>query len=227
MTDVRAASELRKKYTHFRILVIGRANAGKTTILKRVCNTTEDPRFYDEKNNALLEPTSEVINTPLLLGLANEQRFLFEQRGHHDINHPFVFKENQEFIFHDSPGFEAGDKRQLEEVQAFIKKHAKARNPRDQLHAIWFCFTPDVPRFLLDLEKRFFNEERAGNVPVIAVFTKFDDLINYVYDTTLDEDDNRRVAQEKLDKLKAPLFNDCQFPPKAGVTLEGMLIDLL
>ncbi|KAG6880480.1 hypothetical protein C0993_006486, partial [Termitomyces sp. T159_Od127] len=58
-------------------------------------------------------------------------------------------------------------------------------------------------------------------VPVIAVFTKFDDLINYVYDTTLDEDDNRRVAQEKLDKLKAPLFNDYKFPPKAGVTLEG------
>ncbi|KAG6881126.1 hypothetical protein C0993_002737, partial [Termitomyces sp. T159_Od127] len=136
MTDIRAAAELRKKYTHFRILVIGRANAGKTTILKRVCNTTEDPRFYDEENNALLEPTPEVIDAILLLGLANKQRFLFEQRGHHDINRPFVFKENPEFIFHDSPGFEAGDKRQLEEVQAFIKKHAMATNPRDQLHAI-------------------------------------------------------------------------------------------
>ncbi|KAG6882876.1 hypothetical protein C0993_008838, partial [Termitomyces sp. T159_Od127] len=53
MADIYAASELRKKFTHFRILVIGRANAGKTTILKRVCNTTEDPRFYDEENNAL------------------------------------------------------------------------------------------------------------------------------------------------------------------------------
>ena len=42
------AVELRKKYTHFRILVIGRANAGKTTLLKRVCNTDEDPCIYNK-----------------------------------------------------------------------------------------------------------------------------------------------------------------------------------
>ena len=39
------AAKLRAKYTHFRILVIGRANAGKTTLLKRVCNTKEDPVY--------------------------------------------------------------------------------------------------------------------------------------------------------------------------------------
>ena len=38
-------AKLRAKYTHFRILVIGRANAGKTTLLKRVCNTKEDPGY--------------------------------------------------------------------------------------------------------------------------------------------------------------------------------------
>ena len=43
--------ELRAKYTHFRILVIGRANAGKTTLLQRVCNTTEDPCIYDDDKN--------------------------------------------------------------------------------------------------------------------------------------------------------------------------------
>jgi predicted GTPase len=43
--------DLRAKYTHFRILVIGRANAGKTTLLKRVCNTTEDPCIYDKDKN--------------------------------------------------------------------------------------------------------------------------------------------------------------------------------
>ena len=42
---------LRAKYsTRFRILVIGRANAGKTTLLQRVCNTTEDPCIYDKNN---------------------------------------------------------------------------------------------------------------------------------------------------------------------------------
>ena len=49
--DRREAAKLRAKYTHFRILVIGRANAGKTTMLKRVCNTTEEPSIYDEDKN--------------------------------------------------------------------------------------------------------------------------------------------------------------------------------
>jgi len=30
----------------FRVLIIGRANAGKTTILQRVCDTTESPEIY-------------------------------------------------------------------------------------------------------------------------------------------------------------------------------------
>ena len=30
----------------FRVLVLGRANAGKTTILQRVCETTESPKIY-------------------------------------------------------------------------------------------------------------------------------------------------------------------------------------
>ena len=46
--------QLRAKYRNFRILVIGRANAGKTTILKRVCNTTEEPCIYDEDGKNLV-----------------------------------------------------------------------------------------------------------------------------------------------------------------------------
>src|SRR5579863_7924227 len=30
----------------FRVLIIGRANAGKTSILQRVCETTESPKVY-------------------------------------------------------------------------------------------------------------------------------------------------------------------------------------
>ena len=30
----------------FRVLIIGRANAGKTSILKRVCETTDNPEIY-------------------------------------------------------------------------------------------------------------------------------------------------------------------------------------
>jgi len=49
--DPDEAAKLRAKYTRFRILVIGRANAGKTTLLKRVCNTTEEPSIYEEGKN--------------------------------------------------------------------------------------------------------------------------------------------------------------------------------
>jgi GTPase SAR1 family protein len=40
-------SEIRRRIGRFRILVIGRANAGKTTILQRVCNTRDNPEIYN------------------------------------------------------------------------------------------------------------------------------------------------------------------------------------
>ncbi|KAF8812110.1 hypothetical protein BYT27DRAFT_7207952 [Phlegmacium glaucopus] len=189
------AFKLRQKYNRFRILVIGRAGAGKTTLLKRVCNTTEEPCIYDEESNNLLEPTSE--------------------RGCHDINRSFVFSTNPQFIFHDSPGFESGDENQLKEVQSFIEMRAKSTDVEDQLHAIWFCFKPDKSRPLLELEQRFFNEQRAGNAPVIAIFTKFDDLIIQVFKRSLGMQGSREEAVKLLeDRFRAPLFK-YKYPPKA------------
>jgi len=57
-TDPEEAAKLRAKYTHFRILVIGRANAGKTTLLKRVCNTKEDPVYSKVRYQLCLIPCS-------------------------------------------------------------------------------------------------------------------------------------------------------------------------
>ena len=37
----------RKYFKVFRILIMGRANAGKTTILQCVCATTERPKIFD------------------------------------------------------------------------------------------------------------------------------------------------------------------------------------
>jgi GTPase SAR1 family protein len=53
MSDLEAY-DLRARYTRFRILVIGRANAGKTTLLQRVCNTTEDPCIFDDNGKNLV-----------------------------------------------------------------------------------------------------------------------------------------------------------------------------
>ena len=41
--------DLMRKFRRFRILIIGRANAGKTTILQRICNSTEEPEVYNDQ----------------------------------------------------------------------------------------------------------------------------------------------------------------------------------
>ena len=49
--------EVRKHFDrigHFRVLVIGRSNAGKTTLLQRVCNTTELPEIYNSKGEKVI-----------------------------------------------------------------------------------------------------------------------------------------------------------------------------
>jgi len=43
-----SAQQLHEKARRFRILVIGRANSGKTTILQKICNTTEQPEIFND-----------------------------------------------------------------------------------------------------------------------------------------------------------------------------------
>jgi 50S ribosomal subunit-associated GTPase HflX len=52
---------IRSKCPHFRILVIGRANAGKTTLLKRVCNSVKEPEIYDENGKKVHSATLTAI----------------------------------------------------------------------------------------------------------------------------------------------------------------------
>ncbi|KAG6829612.1 hypothetical protein H0H92_004019 [Tricholoma furcatifolium] len=176
--DVEQAARIRARYKNFRILVIGRANAGKTTLLKRVCNTTEDPCIYDEQNKILLAGSN-------------------------------------------GGGFEAGDERQLKQVLSFINERARATNVNEQLHAIWFCLKLDKARSILDLEKKFFDNGHVGNVPVIAIFTKFDDFVIQVYDTNLSYDQNWEKAETLVKNIIAPL-SACKYPPRADVIMEAL-----
>ena len=62
----------------FRVLIIGRANAGKTTILQRVCETMESPVVYRQKgqrNEKVRGPNSfsaGLVSLPTRLNLTHQ-----------------------------------------------------------------------------------------------------------------------------------------------------------
>ncbi|KAH9956386.1 hypothetical protein BGW80DRAFT_255615 [Lactifluus volemus] len=141
----------------FRVLIIGRANAGKTSILQRFCDTTESPIVYRrtgwDKERIQLDPSME--------------------RGEHRIEDELVFSNHDSYVFHDSRGFESGGDKELKIVQKFVREKSGERRLASRLHAIWYCIPMDNQRPELDL-KHFKDICPDQNVPVIAVFTKYD-----------------------------------------------------
>lgn len=47
-------AKLRRKAGRSCVLIIGRANAGKTTILKKICNTTDEPQIYTRSGRKVI-----------------------------------------------------------------------------------------------------------------------------------------------------------------------------
>ncbi len=60
--DTRRVERIRKECENFRILVVGRANAGKTTLLQRTCNTTDAPEIYDTEGEKVIEYSLRVCS---------------------------------------------------------------------------------------------------------------------------------------------------------------------
>ena len=67
------AAQIRAECPQFRILIIGKANAGKTTILRKVCNAKPDakPIIYDAEGKEVRQDTTEVCHDNLCLGASN------------------------------------------------------------------------------------------------------------------------------------------------------------
>jgi len=197
----------------FRVLVIGRANAGKTTILQKVCDTAKQPKVFDIQG----EKIKRSILQPSV------------QRGMHNIENELVFKSNPGFVFHDSRGFEAGGVKELEKVKEFIMKRSKMTDLRDQLHVIWYCIPMDDERPFTAAEQSFFLECGTGSVPVVAMFTKFDALEDVAYgklkneglahNNAVEQTAARAVADFEKDYL--PVLEQMNHPPKGSVYLRG------
>ncbi|KAH8985065.1 hypothetical protein EDB86DRAFT_3049455, partial [Lactarius hatsudake] len=150
----------------FRVLIIGRANAGKTTILQRVCGTTDTPIFY-----RILRGKEKVCGPAFVYKSASD--ITADKRGEHTIDDELVFSNHKGYIFHDSRGIESGSTEELGILQAFIQRKCQETRLANRLHAIWYCVPMDNQRPQLDL--KFFQDICPDrNVPVIAVFTKFD-----------------------------------------------------
>jgi GTP-binding protein EngB required for normal cell division len=212
-------SEIRKKIGRFRILIIGRANAGKTTILQRVCNTREKPEIYNS--------AGKKIDAAVLIAS--------RERGLHDINNEMVFRSNPGFVFHDSRGFEAGGESEFDKVKAFITDRSKETRIQNRLHAIWYCIPMDeASRSFTRVEMKFFSECDTGSIPVIVLFTKFDALYEIAYAELISEGVLREKAEELAPKHAEDSFaigpqlkflynsKDIQRPPKCHVCLPNM-----
>jgi len=57
------ATAIRRRCPQFRVLIIGKANAGKTTILRKVCNAKADakPIIYDPQGKKVGQGVSQVL----------------------------------------------------------------------------------------------------------------------------------------------------------------------
>ncbi|OAX33752.1 hypothetical protein K503DRAFT_869355 [Rhizopogon vinicolor AM-OR11-026] len=205
-----------KKFGRFRILVVGRANAGKTTLLQRVCNTTEKPEIFDGEGNKI---DATVVQSSL-------------GRGCNEIENELVFGSNPDFVFHDSCGFEAGSKEEFEKMKEFVLERASTTKLKQRVHAIWYCIPMDeCHRAITKAEERFFAECDTSSVPVIAVFTKFDalwdDAFGQLKESGSTRMDSKRMAPEKAKEIFTNMkiwdrLRETQYPPKDYVYLAEM-----
>ncbi|KAJ7875784.1 hypothetical protein B0H13DRAFT_2056198 [Mycena leptocephala] len=200
---------IKARCPRFRILVIGRRNAGKTTILKKMCDSDgSDLRIVDRNGN---------------------------ERGMSDIENEITFGSNPLFVFHDSRGIEAGAEHDensplcTDSLWEFLDNaQGNQGSGPDTRYRIRMCIPMDNQRApSSEFELAFFNA-RASPVPVIAVFTKFEALIDEAYND-LPEDDSSdiekeknasRDAQSKFDKTVRQAIGNTTHPPNQYVQLQ-------
>jgi hypothetical protein len=54
-----------------------------------------------------------------------------------DINTEIISGDNEQFVLHDSQGFEPGEDSNYEIVKNFIKNRSAMPDIKDRIHAIW------------------------------------------------------------------------------------------
>ncbi|KAJ6522849.1 hypothetical protein B0H10DRAFT_2206114 [Mycena sp. CBHHK59/15] len=188
------AQEIRELCPQFRVLVIGRRNAGKTTILKKMSGSDGSDVEIRDVNGNKVDPSVLESNN---------------KRGMSEIENEITFKSNPLFVFHDSRGIEAGADNEensplrFNYLQNFIDMRSK--KPRSEISYMPY-------------------------VPVIAVFTKFEALVDQAYDELAaddasDPDEEEQAYQKAQSNFKEKVLEVVQstkHPPKDFVQLQNL-----
>ncbi|KAG2115651.1 GTP-binding protein, partial [Suillus cothurnatus] len=155
------------------ILIIGRANAGKTTILQRVCNTQENPDIYNSDGEKVVE---------------NQIDPTVSQHGVHDIENEMVFRNNPGFVFYNSCGFEAGGQSEFDKVKALSQGLSWKWKSSSSLSVTLEAVSLRICRGALSTHSQ-------SSVAVIVLFTKFDALYDNEFAELISKGVSRKDAE--------------------------------
>ncbi|KAG5717397.1 hypothetical protein E4T56_gene7664 [Termitomyces sp. T112] len=186
----------RKRAERFRILIIGRANSGKTTILKRVCNSTEDPE--------ILDGTQQPIDPSILKPAAS--------RGLHEIENEMIFKKElsrvKNFIKNRAHGIHLKDR--IHVIWYCIPLNDSRPVTKAEIEFFSECGTGHVPVVVLFTKFDAFDD-RAFQL--LQREKGYDDPNPYVPERA------QQLFEEMRSKL--PIFN-FKYKPKGYVALRDM-----
>lgn len=156
--------------------------------------------------------------------------------GDADIEREYTSPENPRFILHDSKGFEVGTEVNWDTVRKFLENRRKKDLP-ERIHAIWLCIeTPrNGGRLLQTGDERLLELAKEFDIPLIAVFTKYDRLvIQFLIQDSQPRDDAERNAsgffdcsvKELQEKSPTNLPIACVKVSTTDINLRKTLIDL-
>ncbi|KAF8994924.1 hypothetical protein BDQ17DRAFT_1047689 [Cyathus striatus] len=135
----------------FCILVVGNTGVGKSSLV------------------------SSVFNISL-----NDTDIAHGREGRANIEFGYTSSDNPRFILHDSQGFAPGSTANWDIVERFIRNRSSVAELKDRIHAIWLCIeTPRTGSRLLQTgDEKLLLLAKELNIQILAVFTKFDMLVN-------------------------------------------------
>ncbi|KAF9059039.1 hypothetical protein BDP27DRAFT_527863 [Rhodocollybia butyracea] len=196
-------AETVKEYCpQIRVLVMGKRNAGKTTLLKKMTHSSDGQVTLRNQDGDMVNPGT--ILEPSV------------ERGESRIDWEITYPSDSNYVFHDSRGMEAGSDQEVQFLRNFMHRRRNMNALKNRLHVIWFCLPVDNDRPFGPHEMAFFENAGTGGVAIIAIFTKFEWRITKAYDIlrqagighTEAKKEAPQLARDDMQKIVQQRFHD-------------------